>query len=83
MVQIHVCPLQIALANRKKKEERLRKNPPPLPRVLVEMLRREHGIINGRPDPMRADETGKGFARDDVFLEYLYCYPRCVGIHNQ
>ncbi len=64
------------MANKKRKEERLRKNPPPLPRVIIEMLRREHGIINGKPDPMRVHEEDKTFARDDVFLEYLHCYPR-------
>lgn len=67
---------KIALANKKRKEERLRKNPAPLPRKVVEMLFREYGIVGGKPDPLRPDESDKFFPADDVYMEHLFCYPR-------
>ncbi len=43
---------------------------------VVDMLFRDHGIRDGKPLPMRADEEGKRFPRDDVYQRYLFCYER-------
>jgi len=58
--------------NKKKKEERLRKNPPPLPRK-VQMLLMEKGLtelMKWRP------EDNKPFPQDDVWSEKWCTYPR-------
>jgi len=83
------------LAAIKKKAERLRKNPPPLPRIIMDRLYRDHGIVGGKPEKLRcdelptffatfplnwrifrADESEKCFPTDDVYLQWLWCYPR-------
>ncbi len=67
---------KVMLANKKKREERLRKNPPPLPKVLVKMLYERYGIVNGKPWPMRAQEDDKQFPSDDTYRMWTHCYAR-------
>ena len=51
------------MANRKKKEERLRKNPPPLPRKVVLMLKAKRLL-----GPWRTLRPGKSKTTDMVIL---------------
>lgn len=81
-----------ALADKKKKEERLRKNPPPLPKKLRLVLR-AHGIY-GDVKPIRykrkhvekhscyiychfrANEENLTFPKDDFYFKWEFCYER-------
>lgn len=60
-------------ANKKKKEERLRKNPPPLPRK-IQLMQIAKGLGKD-PLPLRAKDT-KPFPVDDVWAEMWHTYPR-------
>jgi len=63
---------KVAVENKRKKEERLRKNPPPLPRK-VQMLLLEKGL----KEPMKwRPEDKKPFPQDDVWSERWCTWPR-------
>jgi len=64
---------KVYLANKKKKEEKLRKNPPPLPKKIQLMLRAK-GFGSEPLTWRQADE--KPFSTDDVFDEQWNTWPR-------
>jgi len=64
---------KVALANKKKKEERIRKNPPPIPKKVQLML-----IAKGlgkEPAPWRHPDS-RPFPEDDVWSEMWCTWPR-------
>jgi len=61
------------LANKKKKEERLRKNPPPLPQKVVLMLKSKG--LSGKPIPWRKVDE-KPFPVDQVWSELQFTWNR-------
>ncbi|TRY74028.1 hypothetical protein TCAL_06698 [Tigriopus californicus] len=65
---------KVAIANKKKKEDRLRRHPPPLPDKIV--LKLKSMGLPVTPKPLRADESNKSFATDDVYQLFRYCYQR-------
>jgi len=64
---------KVALASRKKKEERLRKNPPPIPRKVVLMLKSKG--LSGKPQPWRKPDE-KPFPVDQVWSEAQFTWNR-------
>jgi len=64
---------KVAMANRKKKQERLRKNPPPLP-YKVQLMLKAKGIT-GKPEDTREEDI-KPFPTDNVWDEMFCTWPR-------
>lgn len=66
---------KVALANKRKKELRLKKNPPPLPKKVKLMLK----AMGVREDPLpkRVNEDDLEFpSSDNVYEMWKFCYPR-------
>eukprot|EP00088_Acartia_fossae_P023977 TRINITY_DN24938_c0_g1_i1.p1 TRINITY_DN24938_c0_g1~~TRINITY_DN24938_c0_g1_i1.p1 ORF type:complete len:401 (-),score=59.12 TRINITY_DN24938_c0_g1_i1:32-1204(-) len=64
---------KVYLDNKKKKEERLRKNPPPIPKKVQLMLK----SLGFGPDPLEwRPEDNRPFATDDVWSERWFTYNR-------
>lgn len=64
---------KVAMANRKKREERLRKNPPPLP-YKVQLMLRARGLT-GKAEDVREEDI-KPFPTDNVWDEMYCTWPR-------
>jgi len=64
---------KVYMANKKKKEERLRKNPPPLP-YKVQLMLRNKGITETPDSKREIDE--KPFPTDDVWDEIFFTWKR-------
>jgi len=65
---------KVALANKKAKEARLLKNPPPLPHKVQLMLAAKG--ISLEPQPVREKDVGKSFPKDNVYFIKDYAYKR-------
>lgn len=87
VMMFHTCPVlerarqvtrmrkrKQTLANIKKKEERLRKNPPPIPKK-VELMLKSKGLW-GPPKPIREKDNHLTFATDDVYLIRDFAFRR-------
>jgi len=61
------------LANKKKKEERLRKNPPPLPKK-VQLMLKSKGLAS-KPQPWRQADK-KPFPEDSAWCEFYHTWAR-------
>jgi ribosomal protein L1 len=64
---------KVALTNKKRKEDRLRKNPPPLP-LKVRLMLKAKGIT-GKPEDSREEDV-KQFPTDNVCDEKFFTWPR-------
>ena len=65
---------KVAMANKKAKEARLLKNPPPLPHKVQLMLAAKG--ISLEPQPVREKDVGKSFPKDNVYFIKDYAYKR-------
>ncbi len=63
-----------ALRNIKLKEERLRKNPPPMP-YKIELMLKSKGLW-GPPKPVREKDTDLQFPVDNVYFNHDFAYKR-------